>query len=116
MTAEAIATAQAAFPSERARLQDRLADWLSTWTSAPYGVITDLKPVEGRTGKVRTITFGLARTLDATLWVWSLKRLDLKTSRHEDVRFESELAFREFCVQTYGAPEAFVHTDESDND
>lgn len=91
--------------SEREALQNRLATWLGTWTTAPYGVLTDLRPRQDGHGKVRVITFGLDRTLDATLHIWSPKRLELNSSRQSYMeRFDSETAFRQYCVTEFGAP------------
>ena len=91
--------------SPREQLQKDLVDWIDTWATAPYGVIPHLKPREdGGSGFARTITFGLAGTLDATLWIWSAKRFDLKTSRSEDIHsFKSVDELKAFCVEQYGA-------------
>lgn len=91
--------------SPREQMQEDLAAWIETWATAPYGVLPSLKPREdGGKGYARTITFGLARTLDATLWIWSAKHLDLQQSRDGDVhRFKSVDEFKQFCVEQYGA-------------
>lgn len=89
--------------SAREALQERIYQWLversSTFT-APYGVLTGLRAI-GR-AKVRTITFGMARTLDAELVIWSPKRLDLRTSRG-DATFTSEDDFYAYARANYGA-------------
>lgn len=63
--------------SPRAVAQARLAAWLEShdqaW-DAPYGVIEGMRDLP-RGGKVRTVTFGVARTLDAIAWVWSADRI-----------------------------------------
>lgn len=92
--------------SLREELQNRISAWLlereSTFT-APYGVIAGLHtPASGR-GKARVVTFGIARTLDATLFVWSPTRLDLETNRGT-YQFKTEQEFYDHCVKEYGAP------------
>ena len=88
----------------REEIQHRLADWMQTWTTAPYGVLTSLYSREDGPGKARIITFGLARTLDATLFIWSAKRFELKSSRtHTIERFDSEADFVSYCVREFGA-------------
>lgn len=89
--------------SDREQLQQRLAAWIGTWATAPYGVITNLRLRMDGPGKYRSITFGLARTLDAELMIWSEKRLELRSSRHEVQTFTSEGAFKDFCVAEFGA-------------
>jgi len=90
--------------SPREALQERIADWLqvrSRTFTAPYGILTGLHTI-GK-AKVRTITFGIARTLDAELLIWGEKRLDLRTSRGNE-RFRSEREFYDYAVRFYGAP------------
>lgn len=81
--------------SEREELQQRIVGWLNDRRdvyNAPYGVLASLEKL--RRGAVRCITFGKARTLDATLYVWSPTNLYLKTSRG-DFSFTSEAALYE---------------------
>lgn len=91
--------------SPRAQVQQRLAEWIGTWQTAPTGVLTGLVPNPAGHGKARTITFGLAGTLDATVTIWSTRRFDVTSSRGESLTFTSEQALRHHCVTTYGAPE-----------
>lgn len=91
--------------SEREQMQERLINWLETWTTAPYGVIGGMFTPESKRGKARTITFGLAGTLDATVTIWSVARLELKSSRASDTLvFKHESEFTQFCVEAFGAP------------
>jgi len=91
--------------SPREELQQRLSTWLESWTTAPYGVISGLRLRMDGPGKARVITFGLARTLDASLFIWSPKRLELQSSRtHSIERFDSEADFKQYCVTEFGAP------------
>ena len=62
----------AASPREAAqqRLVDHLNEHHRMWT-APYGVLDGLHAPRSGKGKVRTVTWGVARSLDATAWIWS---------------------------------------------
>jgi hypothetical protein len=89
--------------SPREALQERIAQWLSERSStftAPYGVLSGLHTVGSRF-KVRTITFGIARTLDAELTIWSPARLVLRTSRG-NISFTSEAEFYAYACEHYG--------------
>lgn len=90
-------------PSAREALQDRIVTWLADRPEtfhAPYGVLPGLHRVGP--AKVRTVTFGMARTLDAELTIWGLKRLTLRTSRGDE-SFTSEDEFYRFAIEKYGA-------------
>lgn len=92
--------------SSREELQNRLVSWIETWATAPYGVIAELRDRENGPGKARVITFGLAGTLDASLFIWSLKRLELSSSRADIIeRFDTEDAFMQYCINNFGASE-----------
>ncbi len=93
------------FPSAREKLQLELAEWISVWATAPYGVLTNLASREdGGKGYARKITFGNAGTLDATVFIWSAKRLDLVSSRNtEPMTFNSVDEFKAYCVEQFGA-------------
>lgn len=97
-------------PSAREALTTRVFEYLvnAGKFTAPYGVLMGLHtPASGR-GKVRTVTFGFARTLDATLYIWSPTRLDFRTSRDGDRTFTSEHAFYDYCAEHYGTPKVEV--------
>jgi hypothetical protein len=59
--------------SAREEAQQKLVEHLNEhsdfWT-APYGILDGMHDIK-RGGKVRTITFGVARSLDATIFIWS---------------------------------------------
>jgi hypothetical protein len=63
--------------SPREQLQNEIFDWLEARShsqfTAPYGVIASIEPTKSGKGKVRMITFGKARSLDATLFIFSAK-------------------------------------------
>jgi hypothetical protein len=94
--------------SERAAVQARIEDWLCARAdhfNAPYGVLAGLDALP-RGGKVRTVTFGIARWLDATLTIWSPTRLTLRTSPGwPDGEFHSAEEFFAFAVAEFAAPE-----------
>lgn len=90
--------------SDREALQERIVAWLRARPKtfhAPYGILPGLRTI-GK-AKVRTITFGQARTLDAELIIWSEKRIDLRSSRGDE-KFQSEEEFYRYAVECYGAP------------
>lgn len=92
--------------SSREELQNRLVSWIETWATAPYGVIAELRDRENGPGKARVITFGLTGTLDASLFIWSTKRLELSSSRTDVIeRFDNEDRFVQYCVDKFGVPE-----------
>lgn len=49
--------------------------------TAPYGIIVD-NSVNRQSGGIiaRKITFGIARTLDATVWVWAADSIEIRAS------------------------------------
>ena len=65
--------------SPREQTQQQLIARLSEnqYFSAPYGVIEGMKTLP-KGGKVRTVTFGVARYLDATAHVWSPKKITFR--------------------------------------
>jgi len=77
--------------SERELLTERIVEFIeqrSDTFNAPYGVLSGLERLP-RGGAVRTITFGCARTLDATLNVWGPLNITLRSNIGEEV-FHSE--------------------------
>lgn len=65
--------------SRREQVQQQILTHLEehaqTW-NAPYGILSGLESV-GR-GKVRTITFGQARNLDAVIRIWTPTRIEVE--------------------------------------
>ena len=69
--------------SPREQIQKKLVKFLNDnnrnkW-SAPYGVLEGMDTLP-KGGKVRTITFGVARYLDATIYIWSAKKIIIEGS------------------------------------
>lgn len=93
-------------PTPRQLLQNDIVAWLTERAhifTAPYGILaSDPTAFDGMRGKARLITFGIARTLDATLTIWSPKRLELKTNRGDRVFYNVD-SFYEHCKEEYGA-------------
>jgi len=66
--------------SPREQIQIDLVNWLNDHSNkydAPYGVIPDMESLP-KGGKVRTVTFGVARYLDATVIIWSPKQITVR--------------------------------------
>jgi hypothetical protein len=57
-------------------LVDHLTEHDDFWT-APYGVLDGLQTLP-KGGKVRTVTFGVARYLDAIAYVWQPDRISVE--------------------------------------
>jgi len=67
--------------SDREQIQNQIVEWLQNHRNrfnAPYGILDSLEAV-GK-GKVRTVTFGQARWLDATVCIWTPKRLSVRAA------------------------------------
>lgn len=65
--------------SPREQVQTQIYEFLENNQDrfdAPYGIIEGLQPMGS--GKIRTITFGVARYLDACAWIWSPQRISIK--------------------------------------
>ncbi len=79
------------------QLTDKILE-IRDW-SAPYGIITALTASASRTPP--RITFGLARTLDASVDVYSETYLVLRTSHGDTILFKSEKDFLDHLTKTY---------------
>jgi hypothetical protein len=78
-------------PSSRQVATADIVSWLLDHThrfTAPYGVVTKLDTVP-KGGKVRTVAFGVAGTLDAVLQVWSSTRICVWATGHDSRKFDS---------------------------
>lgn len=83
----------------REAAQEALVKYLTKspiWT-APYGVIPGSKRV-GRGGYVRTIVFGIAAYLDASIYVWSPDRITVRGRGPLAYRVEGTYTSVEDCI------------------
>ena len=93
--------------SQREDLTRRIVLWLQERQqtfSAPYGVLDSLKPVDGRSGYFRQITFGIARIMDATIDVWSPTNLVVRTTLDQNLdgmRLNSETALYAYLDERF---------------
>jgi len=70
-------------------IQDSIESWAhDKGFSAPYGVLTGTHTSKSGT-KYRSVTFGRARTLDATVEIYNRNFMIVKTSRHGRVTLKS---------------------------
>lgn len=80
-------------PSAREITQAEIAAWLLAHQdrfTAPYGVLSGIEAVRWtKGGKIRTITFGIARSLDATLLIWSANRISVSARGGASSKFDS---------------------------
>ncbi len=68
------------FMSPREEVQNRLVEFLEAHSdrfNAPYGILDGLETIGSGPGKVRTITFGVSRYLDAGITIWSPNRIQI---------------------------------------
>ena len=72
-----------------AALQQAVYDWAQTKNfTAPYGILTgEHKSKSGR--KYLSVTFGYARTLDATVEIFNRNFILVKTNRHGTQTFKN---------------------------
>ena len=76
--------------SKREQVQDELVEFINRQSyDAPYGVLEGVKDLP-KGGKARTITFGIAATLDAELVIWTPERFTLRTQGPMSRYFRSE--------------------------
>ena len=84
-------------PSSRERLQLDFIKWVresSTWT-APYGIL------DSKSDKYRSVTFGIARALDAEVRIYSTHYITLRSSRDGWMKFDTLSALKNFLKETY---------------
>lgn len=65
--------------SPREQAQNRIVEWLEAHSdkfNAPYGILPGLTTLPSG-GKVREITFGQARYLDATITIWRSDHIEV---------------------------------------
>lgn len=93
--------------SDREILQQDIVRWLSSWTTASYGIQTSIKTAPNGRGKARFIAFGVAKKLDAMLIIWNSDWLELMSTQHRGrtVRFHNVNEFKSYCTTEFGAPE-----------
>lgn len=68
--------------SPREQLQNDIVNYLSNRSgvfNAPYGILPSIENLKTG-GKVRTITFGVARYLDATIYIFSPTNIAVRCS------------------------------------
>lgn len=71
------------------QIQDRVRDWAqSKQFTAPYGVLTG-SHVNPKGTKYLSVTFGRARTLDATVEIYNRNFMILRTSRNGSQVFKN---------------------------
>lgn len=70
--------------SPREELQNNIHDWIEMRSNskftAPYGVISSLEHIKNGKGKVRTVSFGVAAYLDATIYIYSIQNMFIKAA------------------------------------
>lgn len=89
--------------SPREQLQEELYYWIESRShskfTAPYGVISSLEPLKNGKGKVRTITFGVARYLDATITIWSTDKITVQAAGGLAYKIEGSYGSKEELIK-----------------
>ena len=67
--------------------------------NAPYGILSGL--VQFGKGKVREITFGVSRYLDATIHIWSEKKIIVRGQGGLLYKFEGQFSFADELIQHF---------------
>jgi len=77
----------------------RLVEFLESHSSfnAPYGVIPSIEQ-KGK-GKVRTITFGVSRYLDACIYIWAPNRIQIRGQGGLAYKVEGDYQSAEAAIQ-----------------
>lgn len=72
-------------------IQQQVEEWAKSKDfTAPYGILTGSGQAKGKRGmKYLSVTFGRARTLDATVEIYNRKFMIVRTSRHGSQLFKS---------------------------
>lgn len=100
---------ESTYESPRAKMTDRIFNWLGPRATGYLGTVTGLEPVK-RGGYARKVGFGLAWVFDADLTIWSTNRMHLVVTykvgenapRAESKDFTSEDEFYAYCLDVLG--------------
>lgn len=88
--------------SERELVQEKLVEFLSengNYFDAPYGIIEGIRKI-GK-GKIREITFGVSRYLDASIQIWSPKKIVVRGQGGLAYKFEGEYSSCEELIKKF---------------
>lgn len=91
--------------SPREQIQSELSQRISenSYFSAPYGVIEGIDNLP-KGGKVRTVTFGVARYLDAVAQIWSPKKITFRGQGGLAYKLPSEVSSIDEFFEKFFAP------------
>jgi hypothetical protein len=87
--------------SEREIAQEKIVDFLEShnYFNAPYGVLTGLQKT--KTGKIRVITFGVSRYLDAAIYILSPKKISVRGQGGLAYKFEGDYDSPESLIEKF---------------
>ena len=78
------------------QIQSDIESWAKAQNfTAPYGILTGTH-VNGRGTKYLSVTFGRARTLDATVEIYNRNFMILRTSRHGSQVYKNYADLKQF--------------------
>jgi len=87
--------------SEREQIQQDIEDYLegNDYFNAPYGVLSGLQSC-GK-GKVRTVTFGVSRYLDATVYIFSPTNIEVRGQGGLAYKFDGKYSSKESLIEKF---------------
>ena len=87
--------------SERELVQEKIVDFLesNSYFNAPYGILTSLQKT--KTGKIRVVTFGVSRYLDAAIYILSPKKISVKCQGGLSYKFEGNYHSAEDLINKF---------------
>lgn len=90
--------------SEREQIQETLTEYLESknYFDAPYGVIAGIQKMgKGGKGEIREIAFGVSRYLDASIQIWTPKKIVVKGQGGLAYKFEGEFNSCEELIEHF---------------
>lgn len=87
--------------SEREQIQTDITDYLENdpYFSAPYGIIEGMRSV-GK-GKIREISFGVSRYLDATVEIWNPNKIVVTGQGGLSYKFEGTYSSKDALINHF---------------
>ena len=88
--------------SEREKTQNEVVEFLQSGNfNAPYGILAGIQK-DKKNQEYRSVTFGMARTLDAEVRIYGPKFLLLRWNHGTLEKFDSVDSLKAFILETWG--------------
>ena len=87
--------------SDREKIQNEICEFLNSkdYFDAPYGVLDGFRQI-GK-GKIREITFGVSRYLDASIEIWNAKKIIVRGRGGLSHKFEGEYGSKDELISHF---------------